>query len=1050
MKFICINSNTTLAGHNALFGLLRELNDGDSRHVFIVPDRYTLGVEREICQKIYPDGSFNVDVCSFTRLAQKALGKKNKRCLSKEGTVLLMDEIIRSVDSSLDYYKGVKGVAFSREMFASIASLRSSGVTVDDIYANLDSIEGATKEKLRDVAVIYKAYLDALGDGLFDTVTRVDWLKDNAENVAFVKDAYFYVLGFNVFSAQQIAVIEKFICAAKSVAAAFCVSEGGSNADCFLTAQRDILTDFCEKKGVPVEIRRSTQVLGQPFDFLHREMYGFSSLAGKNDSDAVKICSYRDMYAEVTAVAKEISYIALSGKERYRDVAVVSNNDAYCEIIKTIFNRFAIPYFIDEKYYVKNGFFARYALAVFAAAERNMERREMLAVCRHPYSGFDRSEIQHFENYCLKYNVTGEAMKQPFLYEDNPEAEKVRIKLVRIITDVPRAALFGEYCEKIEKLAESEDVISLDEKFAASKDTAVRVYADRRKFLEVTAEIKAIGGKRNAPISDFIDTLSSVIDNTSVSVAPQFIDSVFVGNTSESRFDGVKTMFVVGANDGYFPVTGGDKLIFGDCDAEIMKHGGIRIFPTPLETNAFSRFTLIDILSKPEKLFVSYALSDAGGAALPAGGGVRELLFRLGAEEKPFVTYHDFSEEEELGYNLATDKNCYYEYMAGSVPPLYRKSVGGYLESKGYAVDFTRDGAPCDLTDNYEKTADGAYKISVSKMETYFRCPFRNYLSNALGLREREEGEMRVNEKGTVIHDVLQRYFSAGGKFLREADAKKLTAFAERCIGEVFALPDNGRFAETALGRKELDGIRKECVFALKILTENLRHSRFNPVLLEKSFGADGEISLESGGKKFVFTGRVDRVDADADKNIIIIDYKTGTVKEGLEYVYSGEKIQLYLYLYYFLGKGCKPAGVFYLPLSDGYRKNSVTYAMKGQMLNSVGTFRKLDDRVSETENGKYGSPTVDFHSEKDGETEKFAKNNLKNLLEDEDFSAISAYAVELCRVALKDIADGDDEKKPSEKACDYCPYAKICGERDCRAKISVCPSDFRGNGGNE
>ena len=51
-------------------------NDLTGRHIFIVPDRYTLSVERDICEILYPDGAFNVDVCSFTRLAQKALGRK--------------------------------------------------------------------------------------------------------------------------------------------------------------------------------------------------------------------------------------------------------------------------------------------------------------------------------------------------------------------------------------------------------------------------------------------------------------------------------------------------------------------------------------------------------------------------------------------------------------------------------------------------------------------------------------------------------------------------------------------------------------------------------------------------------------------------------------------------------------------------------------------------------------------------------------------------------------------------------------------------------------
>ncbi|MBR1625445.1 MAG: hypothetical protein IJ676_06875, partial [Clostridia bacterium] len=189
MRLNYIEADATLGGHDALFGLLKEQDDGVSRHIFIVPDRFTLGVEREICKRYYDEGTFLVDVCSFTRLAQKALGKANKRCLSKEGTVLLLNRVIREHNDELGYYKDVKSVSFSREMFASVASLRSSGITPEDVEEKSKAIEGTVGEKLKDVALLYKAYEETLRGEYFDTITRVDWLIDNLQKT-FVKDCH--------------------------------------------------------------------------------------------------------------------------------------------------------------------------------------------------------------------------------------------------------------------------------------------------------------------------------------------------------------------------------------------------------------------------------------------------------------------------------------------------------------------------------------------------------------------------------------------------------------------------------------------------------------------------------------------------------------------------------------------------------------------------------------------------------------------------------------------------------------------------------------------
>ena len=1043
MKFNCIESNTTLSGHRALFGLLREQNDLTGRHIFIVPDRYTLSVERDICEILYPDGAFNVDVCSFTRLAQKALGRKNKNCLSKEGTVLLLNRVICENNDKLGFYKGIKSVSFSREMFASIASLRSSGITPDDIDAKLTQISGTVAEKLKDISVIYRAYDKALRAEYMDTITRVDWLKDHVGDVPLVKDSHIYVLGFNVYSEQQLNVIKRMLIFCPSVSIAFCKSLGGSNAFCYPSEQQEKLLAFCSECGIPIEKRESLQVLNEPFDFLHNELFGFSQRKiTSNGDEKIRVYGYDNVYGEIKAVAREILHIVRNFGYRYREIAVVANNDKYNAIIRKIFDRYGITYFIDEKYAVKNCFFASYVRKIMITAENGFDRRSLMSVVRHPYSGFSREQIQKFENYCIKYNVSFNTVTKIFEFEDCLEAEDVRKTVVEQVRRFPLNSSVSNYCDIILSLQDNEFLVQKELSYLESGTKEEQIYADREKFIAVVNEIKELCGSREINISEFISMLDSVLENMTVSVLPQYIDSVFVGNTSESRFSDIKVLFVVGANDGYFPMTSGDKLIFGCYDTALMKLNGLSVYPSPEESNTFEQFALIDLVSKPQTLYVSYAKNSVDGTKLSEGNGVREIKNRLSLKEKPFYSYYGFSDNQKLIYDFGTKENCHREYVSGSIPDEFAESVKKYLINEGLIEEKTIEDNIFDLTDGYDVTKGGALKLSVSKMETYFKCPFRNYLTNVLRLKEKEEGGLKVNDKGSIIHNVFEKYFKKGANFLRNASNEQIATSIEESLEEVFGSAENLRFKENPVSARELEGIANECRFALKILTENLKASEFNPIMLEKRFGESGEITIETSGKKFVFTGCVDRVDASGNK-IVVIDYKTGSVPDGLTSVYTGEKIQLYLYLAYFLGKGYEPVGVFYLPVSDGYKKSAASYAMKGQMLNSVEVFKSLDNRYESIQNGKYSSPNVDFVIESKPQGETFYRKNTKNLIFREDFCNISEYVMKLCKKAIDEIANGEMTKKPTDGACKYCPYLKICGEVSPRKKINASVNDF-------
>ena len=130
------------------------------------------------------------------------------------------------------------------------------------------------------------------------------------------------------------------------------------------------------------------------------------------------------------------------------------------------------------------------------------------------------------------------------------------------------------------------------------------------------------------------------------------------------------------------------------------------------------------------------------------------------------------------------------------------------------------------------------------------------------------------------------------------------------------------------------------------------KNSSFRPVATEASFG-DGakypaiKLFTPYGEKKI--KGKIDRVDRYGDY-VRIIDYKTGRTHEDDESFYTGNNLQLYLYMNAFLGENDKPCGAYYFPVSDKFGEDDeYVYAVRGKTLLSEDVVHATDHSVSES-----------------------------------------------------------------------------------------------------
>jgi ATP-dependent nuclease, subunit B len=174
MSVKIIKSNTF---EHAFVGVLRELklNVTDGRNVVIVPDKFSLSLERNILSKLNITGSFNIEVMSFTRFAQKSLKNKILRCLTPEGSVMLLSRAITSVRDELAFYGAASYErGFPHEMYAVLTSIRNSGISADALQEAANVFpDGEMRKKLTDISLIYSEYMKLLSGTHSDSSTRL-------------------------------------------------------------------------------------------------------------------------------------------------------------------------------------------------------------------------------------------------------------------------------------------------------------------------------------------------------------------------------------------------------------------------------------------------------------------------------------------------------------------------------------------------------------------------------------------------------------------------------------------------------------------------------------------------------------------------------------------------------------------------------------------------------------------------------------------------------------------------------------------------------------
>jgi ATP-dependent helicase/DNAse subunit B len=178
----------------------------------IVPDRATLFVEKFLTSHM--PAVLGVRVVTFTQL-YNILNPDGGAVLDKTSAVLYMWRAICDTKGDLEYFsKSAEQYAFAEKMFNTVNQLTSCSADFSTLEKN--AIDAITKRKMHDISAIWRRYKE-LTAAQTDGSGVLDYLIKHVSTADVVRNAHFYVCGFEHLSVQRAEVVRQIMSCARSM-----------------------------------------------------------------------------------------------------------------------------------------------------------------------------------------------------------------------------------------------------------------------------------------------------------------------------------------------------------------------------------------------------------------------------------------------------------------------------------------------------------------------------------------------------------------------------------------------------------------------------------------------------------------------------------------------------------------------------------------------------------------------------------------------------------------------------------------------------------------
>lgn len=957
----------------------------DQNYLVLVPEQFTLETQRDLVE-LHPGHSLsNIDILSFQRLSLRLMeeaGLSVKKVLDDTGKNFMLKQIAEKRRGELKSLQGgLSRMGFIDEIKSFISELMQYDLKPEDLDEMIQAAEQVSlKMKLEDIRLIYRDFLDLLGEEYTTSESMLEKVAELAGSSKMLSSSVIALDGFTGFTPIQVTLLRELMRASAELYVTVTIDERedllrkGSMEDLFYLSRETIrlLYRLAEETGTRIE-DTVFPGKGNIFRFknaeylYHLEQNLFRKKQekvdiNKNEEDRarfdqqIRICSLPSPLEEVRFAAEEIKKKVLSGDYSYGDFAVVSAApELYQEYAREVFGELGIPIFMDQTQRILFHPFVDLIRSLLQILTDDFSYRSIFAYLRCGYAPFSEDEVDKLENYVLSAGIRGFSMwKKPWrrnrLQLDEEELKAVNALRKRMLEHF---SFFREEMLKKESSIEEKNRClyqflleirageRLQENAAVflEKKDPVRSRQEEQIYplvMQVLEKLSALLGNSWISLKEYKELLEAGFAATSLRVTPQQGDLVLIGDIERTRLNHIKGLFLLGANDGVLPSVSGEGGILSEFERKSLKEADFNLAYSAREQALMQNFYLYLNLTKPEKMLsVSYSGMNAEGKSQRKSflvSAIRKLFEGMEVKEispkpsylTPAASLLPFAESEKA---LAEGKET--DALLQMLTRWYGEKEDWRLKAERIEEAAFLSNADLLISSEMAESLYGKMlKGSISRLEKYASCPFAHFAGYGLNLQEREIASFEALDIGNLLHAAMQIYTGRVrelGYTFHSLEAEEVVQISDFAIEAAVNAQADRTYLDTAAEAELLERLKRVFRRTAWNVTRQIKAGSFEPVKEEAVF--EHILPLDQN-KKMLLRGKIDRVDqamTEEEKLLRIIDYKSSSKSFVLDDFYHGLSIQLPIYMNALMemeekkhsGEKLTPAGIFYYAMTD-------------------------------------------------------------------------------------------------------------------------------------